>query len=184
MSNNARIAVVFGQFGAAADPVNLPHFRDRLAQAGVETILVEHTDSKKVFDFLRGHNGSCAVVGASLGAGASPIFAGYLRGQTVDFVGGFQPSDWDPVMHAVSIQSGVDLITRAVTVPENVRDALCFRNPVAATTGGLGHATYVLDSNNKTTKLTVVERADVHPGDFGEAQDAMFAAVKKALAIA
>ena len=174
-----RVAVVFGQFGAAADPVNLPHFRDRLAQAGVETILVEHTDTQKVFDFGRGYTKPFGIVGASLGAGVAPIMAGYLKPLAVDFVGGFQPSDWDPVMHAVCIKSGLDVITRAVTVPANVITALCFRNPNFALTGGLGHATYVLD--DARTKLQVIEREDPHPGDFGEAQDQMFDACMEAL---
>lgn len=170
----ARVAVVFGQFGAAADPINLPHFRDRLAQAGVETILVQHTDSGAVANFLRGFDGFRGVVGSSLGAGAAPVMAGYLRPEIIDFVGGFQPSDWDPVMHPVLLHSGAGIITRAVMVPNTVKRALCFRNPILVGTAGLGHATYVLDPDNKYTDLHVEERADVHPGDFGPAQDQMF----------
>lgn len=163
-----RCAVVFGQFGVAADPVNLPHFRDRLAQAGIETILVEHTDSQKVFDFKPD-----AIVGASLGAGAAPLFAWYLKPHPIRFVGGFQPSDWDPVMQLDAEGQ------RYVSVPDNVKEALCFRNPNPAATGGLGHATYKADSS--ATKLEVIEREDVHPGDFGEAQDMMVARVLGAL---
>jgi hypothetical protein len=176
-----RVAVVFGQFGAAADPVNLPHFRDRLTQAGVETILVQHTDSQKVYDFLKDYPGKCGIAGASLGAGAAPLFASYLRLRTINFAGGFQPSDWDPVMHAVQIVSGSDVITRAVNVTKNVLRAVCFRNPNTAMTGGLGHATYVLADGNNVTNLTVHERLDVHPGDFGPAQDIMFDEVMAAL---
>ncbi len=168
----SRVAVMFGQFGIAADPVNLPRFRQRLMDKGIDTILVQHTDSQKVFDFLHGHSGFTAIVGASLGAGSAPICAGYLHPQEIDFVGGFQPSDWDPVMHPVEIKSDMDIITRAVTVPTNVREALCFRNPIAAATGGLGHATYVIPALSPT-KLQVIERPDVHPGDFGQAQDIM-----------
>lgn len=171
---NARVAVVFGQFGQVADPVNLPTFEQRLQKAGAETILVQHTDSQSVYNFLYGFAGFVGIVGASLGAGAAPIFAGYLKPAKVHFVGGFQPSDWDPVMHEVSIQNGTDLITRAVDVPATVLNALCFRNPVVATTAGLGHATYVLAPGNTTTKLSVIERTDAHPGDFGIAQDTMF----------
>ena len=170
---SARIAVVFGQFGRLADPVNLPAFNQRLQQAGAQTILVQHTGSQQVYDFLRAFSGFCGIIGASLGAGAAPIMAGYLDTKKVA-VGGFQPSDWDPVMHEVSIQSGADLITRAVNVPANVTDALCFRNPVFAATGGLGHATYIRAPGNVTTKLTIAERDDMHPGDSGAAQDAMF----------
>ena len=135
--------------------------------------MIQHTDSQQAYrDFLRiAFSGFVGIVGASLGAGAAPIIAGYLDKKKVDFIGGFQPSDWDPVMHEVSIQSGSDLITRAVNVPPNVVNALCFRNPVIALTGGLGHATYVLAPGNTTTKLEVIERMDAHPGDFGVAQD-------------
>lgn len=171
---SARIAVIFGQFGSLADPVNLPAFQQRLQQRGVETILVQHTDSQKTYDFLHAFNGFKGIVGASLGAGAAAVNAGYLRSERVDFVGGFQPSDWDPVMHEVSIQSGTDLITRAVDIQGNVVDALCFRNPIIFATGGLGHATYVKAPGNTTTELTVIERDDAHPGDFGVAQDTMF----------
>jgi len=170
----ARVSVVFGQFGAAADPINLPAFQQRLSKEGIETILVQHTDSQKTYDFLHRFVGFCGIVGASLGAGAAPIFAGYLNPQKVDFVGGFQPSDWDPVMHEVSIPDGDDLITRAVNVPANVVRALCFRNPVIFETGALGHATYVPAPGNKTTKIETIKRQDAHPGDFGEAQDTMF----------
>jgi len=171
---SVRVAVVFGQFGQFADPINLPAFQQRLQQAGADTILIQHTDSQKAYNFLYGFNGFVGIVGASLGAGAGPIFAGYLNKQKVGFVGGFQPSDFDPVMHEVSIQSGADLITRAVNVPANVVNALCFRNPVLAVTGGLGHATYVRAPGNAVTVLDVIERIDAHPGDFGVAQDTMF----------
>jgi hypothetical protein len=169
-----RIAVIFGQFGLAADPINLPHFRDRLNKAGCETILVEHYDSKAVVNFLRGYKGFTGIVGSSLGAMSSVIIAGYLAPQIINFVGGFQPSDFDPSGHSVAIHSGADLIIRAVSVPKNVERALCFRNPVVAITGGLGHATYLLAPDNHRTKLEVIERPDIHPGDFGVAQDTMF----------
>lgn len=175
----SRAAIIFGQFGVAADPVSLPHFRDRLAAAGVDCMLVQHTDTQKVYDFLKGYRGKIGIFGSSLGAGIAPICAGYLQPQLVDFVGGFQPSDYDPVMHIVNLRSfsGLEII-RAVTVPNNVRQALCFRNPILALTGGLGHATYVASS---AVRLRIVEREDAHPGDFGEAQDEMFETAMKAL---
>lgn len=161
-----RCALIFGQFGEMADPVNLPHLRDRLNAAGFETILVEHTDSQSVYNFLHGFSGFKAIIGSSLGAGAAPINAGYLYHEPVDFVGGFQPSDWDPVMHT-DPETGL----RTVNVPENVKVALCFRNPDVVMTGGLGHAIY---KASLPTKLTVIERNDIHPGDFPPAQDTMF----------
>lgn len=170
----ARVACVFGQFGAAADPVSLPVFRDRLNERGVETILIQHYDSKSAYDFLHRFNGFCATVGSSLGAMSAVVFAGYLMPQTIDFVGGFQPSDYDPSGHSVAIQdpSG-DLITRAITVPKNVRHAMCFRNPIGAATGFLGHATYIA-ADPTVTDLKVINRADVHAGDFPPAADIMF----------
>lgn len=155
-----RVAVVFGQFGAAADPVNLPHFRDRIAQAGHETILIEHTDSQQAYDFRPD-----AMIGASLGAGAVVLFAQYLHGHPIRFLGGFQPSAWDPVM-TKPVGS-----PPYVVVPANVSQALCFRNSNFAMTGGLGYATWIKDAANQVTKLEVIDRPDVHPGDFGEAQD-------------
>ena len=41
-----RAVCVFGQFGAAADPLNLPHFQQRLEEEGFETILVQHIDTQ------------------------------------------------------------------------------------------------------------------------------------------
>lgn len=164
---------MFGQFGAAADPLSLPQFRTRLANANIGTILVQHTDSQQVYNFLKDFDGFRGIAGASLGAMSSVVCAGYLSPMAVHFVGGFQPSDWDPSGHEVNIQDGPDLITRAITVPTNVREALCFRNPIVGATGGLGHATYVAADPHKT-KLTVINRLDAHPGDFGEAADIMF----------
>lgn len=180
----ARAVLFFGQFGEAADPVNLPHFMKRLQDAGIQTILVQHTDTQKGYDFLRGWKGKIGIFGSSLGAGISPVMAGYLQPRMVNIVGGFQPSDYDPVMHPVNLprtnaQGEVyDVVTRAVTVPNNVIKAICFRNPVAAATAGLGHAIYVASS---AVRLYVFERNDLHPGDFGEAQDRMFEEAREAL---
>jgi hypothetical protein len=170
-----RAAVIYGQFGVAADPINLPTFRNRLAAAGIETTLVEHYDRQKVYDFFRGYEGKRGIFGSSLGAGASPLYAGDQKPHPVDIVGGFQPSDWDPIMH-------LDPVTKlkTVIVPSNVKHAICFRNPVFAITGGLGHAIYKAEEPSKTM-LEIKEREDVHPGDFGPAQDYMFDAAVKAL---
>lgn len=176
----ARAAVVFGQFGGGADPFNLPAFRMRLTAIGFETILVQHFDTRRVYDFLHGFDGFCSIIGASLGAMSAVVFAGYLAPQTIHFVGGFQPSDYDPSGHSVNIplhrgDSDIpyDVVTRAIEVPSNVVEALCFRNPVGPATGFLGHATFLAADTNKTT-LTVRERLDVHPGDFPPAADEMF----------
>lgn len=179
----SRAAVILGQFGFAADPINLPAFNKRLQAGGIETILVQHTDTQKVYDFLRDYKGKIGIFGSSLGAGIAPICAGYLQPRPVQIVGGFQPSDYDPVMHEVNLprenNTGIyDVVTRAVTVPNNVLEAICFRNPVLAATGGLGHAIYVASS---AVHLQVYERNDPHPGDFGEAQDLMVEEALEAL---
>lgn len=174
-TSKGRIAVIFGQYGVLADPINLPHFRDRLDGLGFETILVEHTDTQKVRLFLIGYTGFTGITGASLGAGSAAVIAGYLKPErTIDFVGGFQVSDYDPSTHPIA-HDPLDprAPARAVDITSNVQYALAFRNPILAATGGLGHATYVLAPGNTTTKLEVIERNDVHPGDFGPAQDTM-----------
>lgn len=173
----SRVVVAFGQFGAVADPKNLPSFHTAVVNAGHEAILVQHFATQQAIQFLRGYPGKVGLVGASLGAGAVPIWAGYLQAP-VNFVGGFQPSDFDPVMHT-QLVDGEEL--KCVTVPKNVAETLCFRNPMAIATEGLGHATYILDAKNKTTQLKVVNRLDPHPGDFGPAADLMLTALLRAI---
>lgn len=162
---NKRCVLIFGQFGEAADPYNLPHLRDRLQAPliGFECILIQHTDTQRAYNFLHGFDGRRTMVGSSLGAGAGPIIAGYLS-DTIDFLGGFQPSVWDPVMTQGN--------PPYVTVPKNVTNALVFRNPAWTETGGLGWATWHKASSQ--TALTIVERHDPHPGDMPPAQDEMF----------
>ncbi len=180
----SRMVAMFGQYGAAADPVNFPRFVERVQQAGVEVLLCQHYDSQKAYSFLHGYKGRIALVGASLGAMSVVVCAGYLTPQPVHFVGGFQPSDYDPSGHSVNIPlknaSGevYDVITRAIELPRNVLSALCFRNPQAALTAGLGHAAYIERGDGR---LQTIERLDVHPGDFGEAQDVMVERVLGAL---
>lgn len=176
-----RVAFMFGQFGAVADPQNFPRCRDRVAEFA-ETILVEHTDSQKVYDFLHGYAGPTALIGASLGAMSVVICAGYLSPQKIDFVGGFQPSDWDPSGHPIEIKEDNDVITRCAIVPHNVRFAVCFRNPIAAQTLALGHATYLPAQGNTYTHVEVIKREDIHPGDFDPAQSEMIEKLKAAIA--
>lgn len=180
--SDSAVVCVFGQYGEAADPINLPHFKDRLLAAHVNAILVQHYDSKIAYNYLSRPWKFKALVGSSLGAMSAVVFAGYLAPRPIDFVGGFQPSDWDPSGHTVCIEDGEDTITRAIEVPSNVLQALCFRNPIFAATGGLGHATYVLGVHDIKTQLEVIKRNDPHPGDFGEAQDIMFQRIMDSIA--
>lgn len=177
-----RVAVVFGQLGAAADPVNLPLFRQRLNDAGVETVLIQHDDTNGAVRFLRGYAGKKGLIGASLGAMSVIVFARYMPEDEFAFAGGFQPSDFDPSGVDVKIveTDPPDVVTRAIYVPKNVKTALCFRNPAFAGTGGLGHATWIAD-DPKVTRLTVVKRLDIHPGDFPPASDEMLAAALEEL---
>lgn len=179
---NARCAVVFGQFGRAADPIQLPMFNKRLQSAGVETVLIEHDDTKGAYAFLRGYAGKKGMIGASLGAMSVIVFARYMPDDEFAFCGGFQPSDFDPSGVSVEFEETDpdDLITRAIFVPKNVKTGLVFRNPVVAMTGGLGHATWIAD-DIEATKLTIEKRLDAHPGDFPPAQDQMLQAALAAL---
>lgn len=80
----------------------------------------------------------------------------------IDFVGGFQPSLYDPRVH-----NGV------IAVPTNVVKAHCIYDPNFVDTGGLGAARYVLPPGSKTI-LTVTQHPGAHPDDWGVSQDMMF----------
>ncbi len=92
--------------------------------------------------------------------------SGDLTDGPVDFVGGFQPSDWDPIAQG-------PLHNKTVTVAKNVLVAHCIWNPAFIETGGLGNAHYVITPGAKT-KLTTTEHHGAHPDDWGYSQDLMF----------
>lgn len=178
-----RAVLVYGQFGALADPVQLNALAARLRAIGFEVIIVQHFDSTAAYNYLFNFDGFKVMIGSSLGAMSVVVFAGYMAHRQIDFIGGFQPSDFDPSGHSVNIplyrgQLQYDTITRAIIVPTNVKQGLVFRNPVVAMTGGLGHAAWIA-ANDKSTKLQTIEREDAHPGDFPPAQDTMFDTVKE-----
>jgi hypothetical protein len=172
---NARIALIGGQgFPLTETQAGLPALKTRLNAAGVDTGEgpFSHMDRQRIRDWLHGFKGFRGLIGDSLGAGASAIYAGDLDG-TVDFVGGFQPSAWDPVGQG-------PISARTIVVAENVSVAHCIWNPWWVETGGLGSAHFVIGSKSKT-KLTTTEHHGAHPDDWGWAQDVMFAHVMQSI---
>ena len=161
-----RIVLMGGQgYPLTETPQGLPALKARLVAHGVEVLLVSHADRQPVRDWLYGHPGFRGLIGDSLGAGAAAIYPGDLDGE-VDFVGGFQPSAWDPVGKG-------PLTDRVIMVAHNVKVAHCIWNPVWIETGGLGSAHYVIALDSKT-QLTTTEHHGFHPDDWGYSQDLMF----------
>jgi hypothetical protein len=164
----ARIALIGGQgYPLTETLAGLPTLKKRLNGKGVDTGAgpFKHTDRQAIRDWLYGYKGFRALIGDSLGAGASALYAGDLDG-SVDFVGGFQPSAWDPIAQG-------PLNSRTVTVAKNVLVAHCIWNSTFVETGGLGHAYYVITPGAKT-KLSITDHHGAHPDDWGYAQDLMF----------
>jgi hypothetical protein len=123
-----------------------------------------HADRQGISSFLAGATGFVGLIGDSLGAGAAALYAGDIKG-LVDFVGGFQPSAWDPIGQG-------PISGRTILVAANVKVAHCIWNPVFVETGGLGNAHYVVHSGSKTV-LTTTEHHGMHPDDWGYAQNLM-----------
>lgn len=168
---NKRVVVIYGMGGSIFDPkYGEAYLTERLKQAGfdVGASPYQHTDRQAIYDFLHGYNGFIAIVGDSLGAGCAPLFARDLHPHRVDYIAGFQPSVYDPVMHG----------TGEVSVPDNVVTAHCIRDPVWFDTLGLGYATWTADNPHKT-KLTITEHRAQHPDDYGVAQDWVYEEVVK-----
>ena len=149
----------------------LPTLKTRFEAIGCSVIIVPHTGSQAAYDFLKGYVGFKAIMGDSLGAGAAPSFANDL-GVEVDFVGGFQPSNYDPL-------AKYDPTTNLyyVQVPRNVKFAHCIRNPNWFETVGLGNATYERVPSDKQP-LLITEHNGMHPDDWGWSQDLIFNQVK------
>ncbi len=165
---NARIALIGGQgYPLTETAAGLPALKSKLNAHGVDTGEgpFPHTARQQIRDWLHGFKGFRGLIGDSLGAGASALYAGDLDGY-VDFVGGFQPSAWDPIAQG-------PMTNRVVVVARNVRVAHCIWDPAFIETGGLGNAHYVL-SPGATTKLTLTEHHGAHPDDWGYSQDLMF----------
>ena len=149
----------------------LPTFKTRLEGIGCEVIIVPHTGSQASYDFLKGFVGFKGIFGDSLGAGAANAFA-ENQGVEIDFVGGFQPSNYDPLCKYDPVAK-----LYCIQVPRNVKFAHCFRNPNWFETGGLGNATYERVPGDKQPCLVTLHNG-VHPDDWGYTQDIMFNQVK------
>ena len=163
-----RIALIGGQgYPLTETQAGLPTLKRRLNAKGVDTGAgpFAHTDRQAIRDWLHGYKGFRGLIGDSLGAGAAALYAGDLDGD-VDFAGGFQPSDWDPVAQG-------PINNKVVVVAKNVLVAHCIWNPTFVETGGLGNAHYVITPGSKT-KLTTTEHHGAHPDDWGYSQDMMF----------
>ncbi len=164
---NARIALIGGQGWPVTETMaGLPTLSSRLMTKGVEVKTFSHLARQDIRNWLWHYVGFRGLIGDSLGAGASALYAGDLTDGPVDFVGGFQPSDWDPIAQG-------PLHNKTVTVAKNVLVAHCIWNPAFIETGGLGNAHYVITPGAKT-KLTTTEHHGAHPDDWGYSQDLMF----------
>ena len=162
-----RVALIGGQgYPLTETQAGLPTLKQRLNAKGIDTGAgpFPHTARQQIRDWLYHYKGFRALIGDSLGAGAAALYAGDLDGD-VDFVGGFQPSAWDP------IGSG-PINSRMIVLPSNVKIAHYIWDPMWADTAGLGNAHYVI--SNTRTKLTTTEHRGAHPDDWGYAQDLMF----------
>lgn len=167
---NARIALIGGQGWPVTETISgLPTLQTRLKAEGVDARTFAHDARTPIRDFLYHYAGFVGLIGDSLGAGAAALYAGDQVPQRVDFVGGFQPSAWDPIGRG-------PLNDHTITVAKNVVVAHCIWDPVFGDTGGLGNAHYVLPDGSMT-KLTLTQHQGAHPDDWGYSQDLMFAHV-------
>jgi hypothetical protein len=159
-----RIALIGGQgWPLTETQAGLPTLAKRLAELGVDTKTFSHADRQGISSFLASVGGFRGLVGDSLGAGAAAMYAADVKGP-VDFVGGFQPSAWDPIGQG-------PITARVIMVARNVKVAHCIWDPVFVETGGLGNAHYVVHPGK--TALTTTEHHGMHPDDWGYAQDLM-----------
>lgn len=162
----ARIALIGGQgWPLTETEAGLPTLEARLRAKGIDARTFAHDARQPIHDFLNVTVDFRALIGDSLGAGASALYAGDLRDQ-MDFVGGFQPSAWDPIGQG-------PINSRIIVVARNVLVAHCIYDPNFADTGGLGNAHYVITPGS-ATRLTVTAHYGAHPDDWGYAQDLMF----------
>jgi hypothetical protein len=159
-----RIALIGGMgWPATETQAGLPTLAKRLQELGVTVQTFAHDNRQGISSFLAGATGFRGLVGDSLGAGAAALYAADLK-SPVDFVGGFQPSAWDPIGQG-------PISARTITVASNVKVAHCIWDPLFVETGGLGNAHYVIHPG--ATILTTTEHHGAHPDDWGYSQDLM-----------
>lgn len=163
---SGRIALIGGQGWPATETVlGLPTLQKRLQAEGFDVQSYSRLWREQIRDWLIDTPSPIALIGDSLGAGAAAIYAKDLAPRLVQFVGGFQPSAWDPVGEGPTTD-------RIIPVSINVTFAYCIWDPVFLDTGGLGNAHYVIAPGQKTS-LSLTEHRGAHPDDWGYAQDLM-----------
>ncbi len=166
-----KIAIIFGLGGGWLDPRGGEvYLAERCKSIGLTVGgPFSYTDGQGVYDFLKEADWR-AIVGDSFGADFGPQYAGTLAPLKVDYLAGFQPSDY-----AANIQTDADG-TKYIPVPANVLTAHCIRDPDWIDTGGLGYAAWKAVSKN--TRLLITEHRGAHPDDTGYAQDLVFSEIK------
>lgn len=168
----SKIALVGGLgYPVTETEAGMPTLQQRFVAIGVTCQIFTHLDSNGCYAFLKGYSGFRAIIGDSLGAGAANRFA-QDQGDAIQFVGGFQPSNYDPLCK-------FDPTTQLyyITVPSNVKVAHCIRDPNWIDTSGLGNATYERLPGDKQPCLVTLHPG-AHPDDWGYSQDLIFNQVK------
>jgi hypothetical protein len=170
---NARFALYGGMgYPLTETPAGMPAMARHLQGFGVECQIFAHDARQEGYNYLHAFAGVRGLVGDSLGAGSSALFADDIKG-LVDFVGGFQPSDWDPIGKG-------PINNRYIVVAPNVRYSHCIWDPYFLDTFGLGNAHYVIAPGAKTI-LSETRHRGAHPDDWGYAQDVMLAHIEMIL---
>lgn len=160
-----RIAVVYGLGGAWFDPPSGERqLVARLQQIGIDVAPApfDYSDSQGIYEWLKDAQWR-GIIGDSLGASYMPNYCEPLP--AVDYCAGFQPS-----VYASTVHDGNE-----ITIPNNVKQAHCIRDPNWIDTGGLGYAIWVA---GPLVKLEITEIRAPHPDDYGAAQDLIFNEVK------
>jgi hypothetical protein len=161
-----KMAIVFGLGGGWLDPKGGEVYL--LAKFKTIGLIVPPTpfnyaDSQGIYNFLETADWRGSV-GDSFGADYEVNDFGQLP---IDYCAGFQPS-----MYADDVRNGT------ITLPTNIKQAHCIRDPDWADTAGLGYAQWVA-ADPKKTRLLTTEHRGAHPDDTGYAQNLVFAEVKQ-----
>lgn len=129
----------------------------------VPAVPFHYADSQGIYNFLSEADWRGSV-GDSFGADYEVNDFGKLP---IDYCAGFQPS-----MYANDVRGGT------ITLPANIKQAHCIRDPDMIDTAGLGYATWVAADPKKTLLITTEHRG-AHPDDTGYTQNLVFAEVKQ-----
>jgi len=141
-------------------PWGMPRLKSRFEALGYEVLLVNWAERQQVYNFVQG-DGPLAYLGDSLGAGSAAQYPGDIK-RPVQFVGGFQPSEYDARSRNIQI-----------TVAGNCELAHAVFDPWWMDTAGLGYARYARAADSKTIVLNTEHRG-AHPDDWGWSQDLLY----------